>query len=591
MVVIVCTVSPKICKLYYIFVNHITAYIKGMRPVDDINIPILASGDDEKGLPPFPARSLASIVLTTMVGLIAIIIIGYLVETSSRDLDRKIAAVADVQHKIAYQDEVLTMSARMAVSTGDMAWVKRYDANIVPMDKALKEAALLAPADAQQAFVKYTSKANDRLVQLETEAQSFVKAGDIERASAILNSTQYNRNKDILSRGSLKFEEMVKASLDKSRKDRDQNTTISEVIRIFILFTIVIGWWLFMRVLHAWRIKMNKIIEYEQKISAENARQKMIIAKDSEESRHNLEKIISDVRRENDALNAAAREQEILANRRVADTFEATIGSIANELSELSSNLVLTAQSMEGAANDADNQFVEVTSAINNSTSDMIAVATTTEQLVNSVRNTGGYVNDSTEHLVRASDEASALIGRVTKLDETAQQIGTIVGMIDGIARRTNMLALNATIEASRAGDAGAGFAVVAQEVKNLANQTANATREVAKLVSNVQLDTKEALTSGGIAAKSLDSIKGAASSIGIMLIEQEKAVAELSQRAASVVSSNQQMSAGVSGVGGAARKAGEVSVEVLGNANTLARQTDKLKSQLLIVLERLKAA
>jgi methyl-accepting chemotaxis protein len=68
-------------------------------------------------------------------------------------------------------------------------------------------------------------------------------------------------------------------------------------------------------------------------------------------------------------------------------------------------------------------------------------------------------------------------------LDEAAERIGSVVGLISKITSQTNLLALNATIEAARAGAAGRGFAVVASEVKTLANQTSGATGEISQQV------------------------------------------------------------------------------------------------------------
>ena len=65
----------------------------------------------------------------------------------------------------------------------------------------------------------------------------------------------------------------------------------------------------------------------------------------------------------------------------------------------------------------------------------------------------------------------------IRSLDEAAERIGSVVGLISKIAAQTNLLALNATIEAARAGEAGKGFAVVAAEVKALANQTSTRDR------------------------------------------------------------------------------------------------------------------
>jgi len=69
----------------------------------------------------------------------------------------------------------------------------------------------------------------------------------------------------------------------------------------------------------------------------------------------------------------------------------------------------------------------------------------------------------------------------------SAEQIGKIISVIEEIAFQTNLLALNAGIEAARAGDAGRGFAVVATEVRALAQRSAGAANEIKDLVSDAK--------------------------------------------------------------------------------------------------------
>jgi methyl-accepting chemotaxis protein len=91
----------------------------------------------------------------------------------------------------------------------------------------------------------------------------------------------------------------------------------------------------------------------------------------------------------------------------------------------------------------------------------------------------------------RSVEESGEVVGRaisaMTDIENSAEKIGEIIGVIDEIAFQTNLLALNAGIEAARAGDSGRGFAVVAQEVRALAQRSADAAREIKTLVTGTK--------------------------------------------------------------------------------------------------------
>lgn len=78
----------------------------------------------------------------------------------------------------------------------------------------------------------------------------------------------------------------------------------------------------------------------------------------------------------------------------------------------------------------------------------------------------------------------------VENLSLRANDIGTILSVIDEVAEQTNLLALNAAIIAAQAGEHGKGFAVVADEIKELAERTSSSTREIAQVIKGVQEET-----------------------------------------------------------------------------------------------------
>jgi methyl-accepting chemotaxis protein len=82
----------------------------------------------------------------------------------------------------------------------------------------------------------------------------------------------------------------------------------------------------------------------------------------------------------------------------------------------------------------------------------------------------------------------------INRLGERAENVGSILTVIEEITDQTGLLALNAAILAAQAGEHGKGFAVVAAEIRELANRTAASTKEIGKLIAAVQEESREAV-------------------------------------------------------------------------------------------------
>jgi methyl-accepting chemotaxis protein len=155
--------------------------------------------------------------------------------------------------------------------------------------------------------------------------------------------------------------------------------------------------------------------------------------------------------------------------------FVIEVQEAADRVATSSNELSTSAQSLaQGAAEQA--------SSVEEISSSMAEMSSAVKQNADNAQQTAAISNKSAQD---GEHGGQAVADTVKAMKSIAEKIG----IIEEIARQTNMLALNAAIEAARAGEHGKGFAVVAAEVRKLAERSQTAAKEISSVsISSVEI-------------------------------------------------------------------------------------------------------
>ncbi|MBF0284498.1 MAG: nitrate- and nitrite sensing domain-containing protein [Magnetococcales bacterium] len=275
-------------------------------------------------------------------------------------------------------------------------------------------------------------------------------------------------------------------------------------------------------------------------------------------------------------------EQRIGAIRENALTTDSHMDEVAAAIEQLSNSI----GGMAAAARQTSSTATTMASASEEMTANLGGVNQSLLQVNHSVSTVAAAVEemnasiDEVRHRCEAANRESGQAGKladeslkvVAQLGSSAQEIGKVTGIINGIAEQTNMLALNAAIEAAGAGEAGKGFAVVANEVKDLARQTGEATRMIADQVQEIQLNTQQAADAVRQIARMVELLVSSNQEITLAVGEQANVTLEIARSMGSVSQAADEVTRNAQQLSSAAQEVARSAVESAHGSEEIAR-------------------
>ena len=353
----------------------------------------------------------------------------------------------DLSSKLAYLDEVLTMSARMYTNTGVTSWDKRYAETVPVFDKVWAEFIKnIAPS-------KQLDTATANLFAIEDRAFKLAKQGKLKDASVLLSSPQYQENKQVYAAEVATMVAKIRAAAESEVHTNRQALSDAILLELISLGLLVATGSLVVMTVRRYIL-------------------------DREQSQQSLQAFQTDLLGLNGKLKQeaelrAAQQDQIIQE---SDTLQTDIGHILDVVSFLEDgNLTIQADVNErstGLISDTLNRLIESLHQV------ITVVVSSADRVVDSA---GGLEQLAVETATQAQNQTRSI-----------QQIETLIAQVNSLSTDSHTQAL-ATTDAVQLAKAAVGngqqeMSAMADGIASLQQGTDQIVRRVARLNEFVEL-------------------------------------------------------------------------------------------------------
>ena len=418
--------------------------------------------------------------------------------------------IAEIRHIYATEQEVMA------------GYEKQMNELLTAIKDAETKYAALLDTDAERKLWEKFEGEWKEYMEMNVQIQKFSRDGQTEKAIDMLTTSKELYHKTSESLGAIvgfNVEGSEKTSASGDKVFNDSRSMVIGMLIVVLLISVVLMAFIIRNTLRqlgkdpgelnaiAHRVVDGdyNIDDGGKKMGVYGAIVEMVNALKThiDNARHESENAREQSRKAQEAMEQAeAASTEAQSKTEAMLTAADKLEQVGNVVSSASTQLSAQIEQSDRGAAESAQRLSEAATAMNemNATVQEVAKnagsASAASAETKQKAEAGAQVVEKAVHSIDQVHQMSLVLKEdMVQLNEHAQDITRIMGVISDIADQTNLLALNAAIEAARAGEAGRGFAVVADEVRKLAEKTMASTNDVGNAIKAIQESTAKSMT------------------------------------------------------------------------------------------------